>query len=72
MFSARSGRNLLLGFAVERRDLYIRFVWHHEVLLLLLDNARFNFTVDHGAHVAVFGGDGHHEGCVDFAFERLH
>lgn len=47
-------------------------VRHHEVSKALFDDAGFDFAFDHGAQVAVFSGNGHHERGFDFALEGLH
>ena len=72
LVAAGGAGDLVLGLAVEGADLDGLAVRHHEVGGALFDDAGLDLALDHGAHVAVFGGDGHHEGRVDLAFEGLH
>ena len=66
---AAGRRDFLLGLPIQGRDGDFLPVGHHEILVLLLDLAGFDFPFDHRAQVAVFAVDGHHEGGLDFALQ---
>lgn len=64
--------NFLFRLGVDCRNINLVVVWHHDQGHSLLDDTSLNLALNHGTHVAVFGGNGHHEWGVELALHGGH